>query len=466
MQKIMAFFMSIVTFILSLFGYLSPTETFDIQTLSVDSWNGKTVMFQGKEIDVTADCETVTGGKAPVFRFETDATLRMKANVKGFTYYGLVYTGTNDLKCEITTADHTDTFFLEKTKEPTTFYSYTENFEKEKNITALKLTNLNGGKAEFTLLGFSAFNRAKPADEIVISNSRYKIGVSTLYGGALSYMECLTGQVQAVKLADGTVKVDQNAQEKYGGTLLTSHVNLINRFDAGRCVQQSYYGTNGKTDGYVRGEYNGIPWPYNPVQGGNLAGEHSRIIDYRVTGNSIIVKCRPLDWAKPAGTGTSAYMEATYTLLDTAVQCDCRFIDFSGYAPRKVTQEMPAVYLIEPLNCFAYIDNGETVYQNDLAFWGDHPEQFYETDTGISGFFCGENGFGVGIYAPDAEAVKAGVFLREKENTLGSDPSKGRPTSYLAPTAELSIESCRPITYTIRLAASTLQSLPAMLQSE
>lgn len=466
MSKLTAFFQSILMFFLSIFGYLTVTTDFNIKTMDKDSWNGKTVMFSGKEIDFDADCETVTGGNAPVFRFDDTATINLKAKVKGFTYYGIVYKSTNDVQCEMTYSEgsktHTETFYLEKSESEKTFYSYTENYEKGKNITSLKLTNLNAGTAEFSLLGFDAFNRALPNDEIFISNDSYKIGVTMTYGGALEYMECLNGDVQAVKLSDGTVKVDRDAKAKYGGEILTSNVNLINRFDAGRFVQQSYYGTNGKKDNYVCGDYNGTQWPYNPVQGGNLNGDRSRIIDYKVTDNSIYVKCQPMDWAKSKKDIAKAYMESTYILVDDAVKCDFSIIDFSGYAPRSREQEFPAIYFIEPLNSFAYGKNGGFDYENDLEFWGDpeHADEYYwYPDNGISGFFCGEDGFGAGVYTTETNKIKAGVFMRDKENTLGKDPSTGRPTSYIAPIKELKFQSFKPISYSFMLAAGTTQEL-------
>lgn len=469
MSKLIAFFQSVLMLFLSIFGYLTVASDFNIKTIDCDSWNGKTVMFSGEEINFDADCEKVTGGNAPVFRFDGTATVKLKAKVKGFNYYGIVYKSTNDVQCEMTysegTKSHTETFYLEKSKSGKTFYSYTENYEKGKNITSLKFTNLNTDTAEFSLLGFDAFNRAAPTDELFISNDNYKIGVTMTYGGALEYMERLNENVQAVRLSDGTVKVDRNAQSKYGGELLTSNVNLINRFDAGRFVQQSYYGTNGKKDNYVCGDYNGTQWPYNPVQGGNLNGDRSRIIDYKVTGNSIYVKCQPMDWAKSKNDIAKAYMESTYTLVGDAVKCDFSIIDFSGYAPRSREQEFPAIYFIEPLNSFAYGKNGSFNYENNLEFWGDpeHADEYYwYPDNGISGFFSGENGFGAGVYTTETGKVKAGVFLRDKESTLGTDPSKSRPTSYIAPVKVLKFQSFKPISYSFMLAAGTAEEVTAV----
>ena len=43
--------------------------------------------------------------------------------------------------------------------------------------------------------------------------------------------------------------------------------NLLNNYDEGRFIQQSYYG---RPDG---SRWNGKPWVYNPVQGGHAKGK-------------------------------------------------------------------------------------------------------------------------------------------------------------------------------------------------
>ena len=50
--------------------------------------------------------------------------------------------------------------------------------------------------------------------------------------------------------------------------------NLLNNFDEGRFIQQSYYGDK---DG---SKWNGKPWRYNPVQGGDWKGNKSRILNF------------------------------------------------------------------------------------------------------------------------------------------------------------------------------------------
>ena len=50
--------------------------------------------------------------------------------------------------------------------------------------------------------------------------------------------------------------------------------NLLNNYDEGRFIQQSYYG---RPDG---SKWNGKPWVYNPVQGGYAKGKSSRLLKF------------------------------------------------------------------------------------------------------------------------------------------------------------------------------------------
>ena len=73
--------------------------------------------------------------------------------------------------------------------------------------------------------------------------------------------------------------------------------NLLNHFDEGRFIQQSYYG---KADG---SDWNGKPWVYNPVQGGSWDRKPSRLVDFKLEEKKklLYTKIEPRRWssAKP-----------------------------------------------------------------------------------------------------------------------------------------------------------------------
>lgn len=67
--------------------------------------------------------------------------------------------------------------------------------------------------------------------------------------------------------------------------------NLLNHFDRGRFIQQSFYG---EEDGSVWGEQ---PWRWNPVQGGDYRGNPARLLDHTHTPTAIRTRSVPMNWA-------------------------------------------------------------------------------------------------------------------------------------------------------------------------
>ena len=382
-----------------------------------------------------------------------------EADFKLFNYYGISYTADCYVKATLTYQrgfkEYSEDFFLEPSSKPIDFYSFTDDFlEAYKGIKPLTLTleALNSESGKIKIDGFSVFNREIPQQEIFTEADNLKIGVDLLWGGALSYVEDLNSDVEAVNVG-GKIKVDSNASERYQTKAVNKNVNLINRNDTGRLVQQSYYGTLD----YDHGVYMENDWRYNPVQGGNQYNDHSKIIDLRVTDNEIYIKCRPLDWAKEKEFITPSYMEAWYIIENGAVHTTCRFVDFSGYPEAECSQEIPAFYCVAPLESFVYYagdkpwTDDKLSYEKDLIFWPDagYPH-FYSKENWAA--FTGEfdDSFGIGIYVPDEEEFLTGIY--ERGNTTNEDPSKDGPTSYIAITKTRTFRSFEPFSYEYYLA--------------
>lgn len=423
-----------------LFSFVKTDESFDLE-------NGDIIL--NKKTEIAIDKGSLT-----------NTVLDLAKNECGwFNYYGIEYSSDCYIKVTISYAagvkSKSEDFFLEPSKEKTTFYSFVDDALKGKRgnkVNSITFETLTEGNENIQIYGFSVFNREIPEQEIFIQNDTHKLGIDLLWGGALSYLEDLDSNVQAVSV-DGKIKVDSNATERYNAESVNNNVNLINRNDTGRLVQQSYYGTLE----YDHGVYMENDWRYNPVQGGNQFNDASKIVDLRVTDNSIYVKCRPLDWAKEKEYITPSYMEATYSLENGGVHAKCRFVDFSGYPEAEATQEIPAFYCIEPLNNFVYYDgdkpwtNGKLTNEPDLIFWPDagYPN-FYSKEnwSAFTGEF--EDSFGIGVYVDNEEAFLAGVFEREK--TTNEDPSKDGPTSYIAIVKNRIFKSFDPYEYEYYLA--------------
>ena len=399
---------------------------------------------------------------------QTDKELQLVPEdgaVAWFNYYGISYSSDCYLKGEIIynsgVKEKTEEFFLEPA-ENGEFYSFVDdciNGKRGNNIKSVVLTPTDKACGEFEIKGIALFNREIPTHEIFIEAQGVKIGVDLLWGGALSYVEDLDSQVEAVSV-DGKIKVDSNAGERYNAEVLNENVNLINRNDTGRLVQQSYYGTLE----YDYGVYMDNDWRYNPVQGGNQYNDNSKIVDLRVDENSIYIKCRPLDWAKEKEFITPSYMEATYSVENGMVHANCRFVDFSGYPEAESSQEIPAFYCVEPLCNFVYYGgeepwtNGELTYEKALIFWPDagYPH-FYSKENWSA--FTGEfdDSFGIGLFVPGEEEFLAGIF--DRGNTINEDPSKDGPTSYIAVTKTRTFRSFEPYEYEYYLATGDVNEI-------
>ena len=450
-NSLIAFF-GFILIIASIFSayfisFIKTTDNFEMQ-------NGAALLKETTEIATSKNDSAIT---------VLDLTVN---NCGWFNYYGIEYSS----DCYIKATVHysagvkakTEDFFLEPSKKKTTFYSFVDDAlagKKGNKIASITFEPLTKAKENIKIYGFSVFNREIPEQEIFIQNDTHKLGIDLLWGGALSYLEDLNSNVQAVSV-DGQIKVDSNASERYNAESVNNNVNLINRNDTGRLVQQSYYGTLD----YDHGVYMENDWRYNPVQGGNQFNDASKIVDLRVTDTEIYIKCRPLDWAKEKEYITPSYMEATYSVEKGAVHAKCRFVDFSGYPEAESTQEIPAFYCIEPLNNFVYYGgkkpwtNGKLTNEPDLIFWPDagYPN-FYSKENWAA--FTGEfeDSFGIGVYVDNEEAFLAGVFNRE--TTTNEDPSKDSATSYIAIVKNRTFKSFDPYQYEYYLATGNTSEI-------
>ncbi len=455
MEKIIAFFMALFMFFPSyLLSFLPARQDTDF---SIPDGDG-TVCFDG---------ESVTYEKTEADGNVTYSFGDMETDI--FNYFGIRYTTDAYVKGVITysgkSTAQSEEFFLEP-GENKEFFSFIDgylDYSKMNKLYSLEFKALNKEDAQFTLSDVALFNREILKNEIYIENDEHKLGVTLKWGGALSYLEDKNSSVEAV-IVDGVTKVDSNASSRYSVKASSKNVNLINANDTGRLVQQSYYGT-GDFEGYTGGYYGENKWNYNPVQGGNQFNDAAKIVDVRISADSIYIKCRPLDWAKEKECITPSYMEATYSLSDGLVKAECRFVDYSGYPAVTTTQECPAFYCIEPLNRFVYYsgdkpwtDDKTLSYQNDLIFWPDAGYPNFNATENWSAF-VGEfdDSFGIGLYVPNEASFLAGVFSRG--NCTTSDPATESPTSYIAAVEIYEFKSFNPTIYEFYLSTGTAEEI-------
>ena len=409
-----------------------------------------------------------------------------------FNRFELTYTSDAFVKGKIQFANEiVEEFFLEAS-ESGSFASYIDGFldgKTQSKVVSISFEPLDKEFMSFTLNSLDLSKGTDVSDSygmVYLSDSHYKIGIDLDWGGALTHLEDLANSVVAAQkkslLGSSNNPVEVGLSSDFKSSTFTkyntlSNVNLINAHDTGRLVQQSYYGAGDST--YEPGMFEGAAWPYNPVQGGNLYNEPSKIVDLKVTDNSIYIKCRPLDWARESEHITPTYMEAWYTLEDGMVRADCRFVDFSGYPSLVTNQEIPAFYCVEPLNNFVYFSGGEPwsdsntqVTKSDLQFWSGRDDQNFPCNENW-GAFIGDSssGYGIGVYSPGQTDFCAGVMEKDTLKSLEDDSSQsaelvpGQPlanhnsTSYIGVIGSFEFKSYTPIAYCYYLTTGSVTEM-------
>ncbi len=492
------------------------------QTITVQ-YGGKTATFNVNVSPYNEKNITVNGATHPVTVANNNYTIEYSTTP--FNRYELNYYSDCYVKGVITMDADTEEFFLEPSDNGH-FASYIDSFLrgiKHYSVISIEFTCLDNEYGNFELFSVTTIDSPVPSDPTqYYQNSEYKVGISLDYGGVVSYIEDLDDDVSAAVYNENgkdITRVDYTSKLPSGATATSNSVNLINTNDRGRYLQQSYYGTDQPP--YEMGDYNGVPWSYNPVQGGNISqfdpetgavikgAEASKVIDYRITADQIYIKTRPLDWGKnsedyPDSYVTDSYMEAWYTFENGMIKTTCRFVDYSGYPSNTTTQEYPALYTIEPLNHFVYNETTEAkaweaasiAWQNEgmknieePEFWGVLPEYNAllkangkpEVDVDVD---CYENwaaftassdtdSFGIGVYSAgvtdfhygvfpaiyNEDQVKQGNLVANYRHAASLDPAIESPTSYISPVGTMTFESYKPSTYSFYVTTGTADQI-------
>lgn len=376
----------------------------------------------------------------------------------------------------------------------------------EKTLDSISIKNLEDSTITFELQEVDISDREIPNEkkEVYIEQDNLKVGMDLLTGGTLTYLEKTEYDGMSVDEI-----IDKNNQVQIGvgyadkaKTEISSHVNLINIYDAGREIQQSYYagiggyglteeerkdlenGDGGTQNGYTRNisytaDKNGYYWPYNPVQGGDEKNNFSQVIDYRKTKNELYCKVRSLDWAggKSGGHGnpdnnrvTQSYTENWYTIKDGMLFAKNRFIDWNGFTELNTINahniEMPATYISHPLHVYQCY-NGSKPYAEELdktigknaldrqPSLGTWKNGGYQSGTHSEDWFAWTNDddFGVGVYIPGANYYSSGRSVASTKidavnpenisvNAGALDSPMAAEFRYNKPKAESDYQSC------------------------
>lgn len=269
----------------------------------------------------------------------------------------------------------------------------------------------------FFLVGVSCCSflraEAKPApDWVYLDNGAVRIGVDKSRGACVGYFgESKTGR------------------------------NLLNHYDEGRFVQQSYYG---QKDG---SEWNGKPWVYNPVQGGSWNGKPSRMLEFQNTADSLYAKIEPRSWSGGA-LCPEAIMEETITLIDSVARITFKMTYTGEDQGNPRHQEMPAVFVDAALSNLVYVSDHKLTRR--VPGWPN--ESGKASENWIT--YLDENDWGIGVLTPGTSDFTC--YRAKGDGTAGPE---GSACSYVAPLRTLSLTNGLVIEYDVFIAVGTLDEI-------
>jgi len=223
--------------------------------------------------------------------------------------------------------------------------------------------------------------------------------------------------------------------------------NVLNNFDTGRFVQQSYYGD---ADGSF---WSGNDWVYNPVQGGGyLASWPATTLAYIHTGDSIYAKVRPRHWA----TGEELYdivMEEWITLEGNVAHVRFKMTYNDDTMTSFRDQEMPAVFTDYNFDQLVYYNGtspwtGGALTHNNVA--GSNPPANVRENNLTehwAAYINSSTQWGVGLYSPGSPIL---TYYRYSGGFGDSQ------TSYFSPLQRFRLLNGRVIDYDVYLTIGTI----------
>lgn len=232
--------------------------------------------------------------------------------------------------------------------------------------------------------------------------------------------------------------------------------NLLNHYDTGRFVQQSFYGDADGSD------WNGTSWNYNPVQGGGWKGNAAKIVTQSISDTKIMVQTEPVHWASSEPL-PECLMTENIVLEDNYAKIEFRFTYSGGKTHKARHQEMPAMFVDWGFNHLVYYA-GSSPWTGgaltDLTVEAQSMSSIKNLYLGTSKplsepwyAWTDDGGYGIGIYTPGTTMC---TYYRVGSGPGGANSSS---CSYVAPIRTLALPSA--ISYTVYLTTGTVDEIRA-----
>lgn len=260
----------------------------------------------------------------------------------------------------------------------------------------------------------------------------------------------LPGAEHWIYLDNGHVRLGMNLDA--GGSIgwfshSRSTENLLNAFDHGRYIQQSFYGDKDGSD------WNGKPWCYNPVQGGSWKGKPATILETQADAHRLYVKTRPRQWA--SGEDVDDLLMEQWHRVEGGLAFLRYRMTFTGRQSHQARkhQELPAVFVNPQWHTLVYCDAREpawsqaTLTRRQPGPPGTPGNLFHTSERWAA--WVNDQDQGLGVYFPHTDFVTS---YRVSESGVGN-------CSYLAPLQTWALQPGMTFEFETVLALGSTQQL-------
>lgn len=221
----------------------------------------------------------------------------------------------------------------------------------------------------------------------------------------------------------------------------TTKRNLLNHWDEGRFVQQSYYGA---PDG---SKWNKKGWVYNPVQGGSWDGKRSKVLKFNKTDDSLYAKIEPLSWSGGQAC-PEAIMEQTIMLTGRVARIRFKMTYTGEDQGKPKHQEMPAVFVDYALDQLVYYEGAEL--KRRVPGWPNERGKSSRHWTA----WLNDTDWGIGIYTPGTTEFTC--YRHHGDGTAGEN---GSACSYIAPVRTFALKKGVMVEYDVYLTLGSLDEI-------
>ncbi len=265
--------------------------------------------------------------------------------------------------------------------------------------------------------------------------------------------------VQATSFLDnGVIKVGIDASGAIAYLSRSGSTdNLINTYDRGREVQQSYYAGDA-LDRRASGQHRAwSPWPWNPIGAGDAYGNRATASYSNNTSTGMYVRIQPLLWDM-WNERCECQFETWINLEGRRVRVHNKLTTFRSdnrWNAQSRDQELPAAYPIANL--------GRVVsYTGSRPFTGAAPSQIPKSTSWVWsrwttwehwGACVDTSDFGVGVYTPGRTTFLGGLSGSASGTTTSSN------TCYLAPVETVPLDKTSTFDYDYWLVVGTIDQI-------